>query len=71
VPRSTDARIEKITARIHSLCSAPLTDEAEAELRTLAKDLGEAIHQHVSTAKRSPDAKQAATGPRDSDSRKK
>ena len=60
VPPSTDARIEKITARIRALCSNPFTPSAEAELRKLARELRLAINQHVQMAKSSLTATKAA-----------
>jgi hypothetical protein len=68
VPPSTEARIEKITARIRVLCSGPFTPEAEGELRKLAQDLRVAIRQHVGMAKRSLRAKKAAIRENDPDS---
>jgi uncharacterized protein YciI len=60
VPRSTDARIDQITARIRVLCSGPFSPETEAELRKMAGELRSAIKQHVQMAKSSLAAKQAA-----------
>jgi hypothetical protein len=60
VPRSTDARIEEVTARIRILCSDPFTPEAEAELRMLARELRVAIKQHVQMAKSLLATKKAA-----------
>jgi hypothetical protein len=60
VPPLTEARIEKITASIRALCSAPFTFEAEAELRILARDLRLAIQEHVGMAKQLLSEKKAA-----------
>jgi hypothetical protein len=68
VPPSTEARIERITARIRALCSGPFKPEAEAELRKLAQDLRAAIRQHLGLAKRSLSAKKAAIKENDPDS---
>jgi hypothetical protein len=67
VPRSTEARIEEICARIRSLCGERLSEKGEAELRVLARQLRMAIRQHVRMAKSSLEVKRSALMDRDLD----
>jgi len=67
VPSSTDARIDRLCAKIRALCSEPYTSEAETELRTLARELRIVIQQHVRMATSSLGAKKTAIIERDPD----
>jgi hypothetical protein len=69
VPSSTDARIERLIAKIRKLCNQPFSPEAESELRNLAAQLRNAIKLHVRMAKSSLAAKNAAITRRDPDVR--
>jgi hypothetical protein len=65
MPSSTDRRIEELCERIRFLCTGPLTDEVEADLRTIAANLRVAIKDHVRAAKSSLSARKSAMIGRD------
>lgn len=65
MPSSTDPRIEELTAAIRNLCAGPLSPQAEADLRRLARELRLAIQQHVHMAQDSLSAKKSAIDKRD------
>lgn len=70
MPSSTDERIEEIIAKIRKLCGASFSDDSEAELRTLAKELRSAITQHVRMASSSLTIKKAAIDQHDPEAEK-
>jgi hypothetical protein len=70
VPTSTDERIEEIIAKIRKLCGASFSDDGEAELRILAKELRSAIKQHVRLASSSLTIKKAAIDQHDPEAEK-
>lgn len=59
--------MEELCARIRNLCSEPLSDEGEEELRRLALHLRTAIQQHIRLAKSSLRIKKSAISDRDSE----
>jgi hypothetical protein len=69
MPTSTDTRIEELCARIRALCSGPIEPPAETELRKLARELRNAINDHVRRATSSLSAKNSAINARDPDKR--
>jgi len=65
VPSSTDSRIEELTAAIRKLCRGPFSEESEANLRKLARELRVTIQHHVQMAQNSLSIKKAAIDQRD------
>ena len=65
MPSSTESRIEELCAQIRLLCSKGISDETEAELKALARELRLAIRQHLRMAKSSLSAKKSAIVERD------
>ena len=70
MPSSTDVQIEEIIGNIRTLCSKPFSPVAEAELRTLARELRTVIKQHVRMAKSSLATKGVVIKEHDPDARK-
>jgi hypothetical protein len=60
MPSSSDEAIEELCNRIRHLCSVAFSEEAEEELRNLAKGLAHAIEHHVQMAKSSLSIKRKA-----------
>jgi hypothetical protein len=65
MPSWSDIRIEELCSRIRTLCSPPISRDAEEELRRLAVELRAAIDEHVQMAKSSLGAKKSALLKRD------
>jgi hypothetical protein len=66
MPLSTEGRIDQLCVQIKALCAAPLSREAEDELRKLTRELRRAINDHLKSAKSSLKVKGVAIAARDS-----
>ncbi len=67
MPVSTETRIKEICAWIRALARARISPGTEAELRELARELRDAIGQHIESAKSSLTTKKLAIVQRDPD----